>query len=210
MKIKVLCEQNLKKRRPIFGTGRFRFTWILTAVLVGMPVRNRAIQLFSPTGVGLDAVMTRQNANDGGTPGLGAGLMFLINYTEPTTMFLNVKSGFYTVNDGNLKMDHFQTIIFPSVEMQLGKLLSRNPQWNPAVYFGLNFFAAFDKEKLDNKVSTSERFFQTSLLLGGGLVYQPSYLYSIHINADYRHVIFASEHVGRQYYMFQFGFLFHQ
>jgi hypothetical protein len=183
--------------------------WFILLVIF-IPQSGNAVEIFSPTGLGLAAVFPRQDTDQIGQSGLGSGLIFSINYREESRSFLNLGTGFYLISDDVLKMDHFQTTVFPTFEVQYGKYLGKSRFWHPNLYLGVNVYAAFDKIRIDTKSTVSERFFQSSAFAGCGLEYQPNFMYSIHISTDYRYVFMASEHSERRYLMFGLGFLFYQ
>jgi len=198
--------------RLIPGTTGILLRWVLLMFCILLPVRGFAINLFNPAGLGLGLVMTHHDDPKLANSGLGGGFHFYLKYQGKSNQFLNIGTGFYTITDDVFEMDHFQTTVFPSMEILYGLNFGENRVWIPSVYFGLNLYAAFDKirESVNNRINVSERFFQTSGVLGLGLEIKPNYLYSIFIDADYRYVFLASENNGRHHAVVKFGFLFYQ
>ena len=183
--------------------------------LICFPYNGLSMYVFNPTGLGMRLVMATQAGDPDGGTGFGPGAFFSLRYREPSDRFYSFGSGFYTVMDQSFKMDRFKTTFFPSFEFQFGQYFGQNPSWSPSLYCGLNYYAAFDKTKTvypngTSRINPGDRFFQLSGFAGGSLEYQPNYLYSIYIGADYRYVVWATEHSGRQYVVMQIGFLFYQ
>ncbi|MBN2103455.1 hypothetical protein JW835_05370 [bacterium] len=172
---------------------------------------GQAFNLVNPEGLGISLVMTHHDDYPIGKSGIGSGFYFYLKYRNPSNTFLSIGSGFFTITDDVFKMKQYQTTVFPSLEICYGTYLSQSRTWHPSFYGGINGFAAFDKVKTKtSRTHISERFLQMCGLLGGGLEIQPNYLYSIHINADYRYVFLASEHDGRQFIVIRIGLLFYQ
>ena len=188
---------------------------LISMGIICLPFYGFSMNLFNPTGLGMRLVMAKQTGDPNGGVGFGPGAFFSLRYREPSNRFYSFGSGFYTAMDQSFKMNRFKTIFFPSFEFQFGQYFGQSPTWSPALYWGLNMYAAFDKKKIvysngTSTINAGDRFFQLSGIVGGSLEYQPNYLYSIYIGADYRYVVLAREHSGRQYVVMQIGFLFYQ
>jgi hypothetical protein len=188
---------------------------LIVLAVACFPGHGFSMNLFNPTGLGMRFVMARQAGDPNGGTGIGPGAFFSLRYREPSNVFYVFGSGFYTAMDGSFKMDRFKTICFPSFEFQVGQYFGKSPVWSPGLYGGLNFYGAFDKRKIvysngTSRINAGDRFYQVSGFAGGSLEYQPNYLYSIYIGADYRYVFWAEDHSSRRYIVMQIGFLFYQ
>jgi hypothetical protein len=202
-------------RRPFNKNCALAGLLLIGVGIIGLPCDGFSMNLFNPTGLGMRLVMTKQTGDPDGGKGIGPGAFFSLRYREPSDLFYAFGSGFYTSMDQSFKMDRFKTIFFPSFEFQIGQYFGHSAIWSPGLYCGLNYYAAFDKTKRiypngTSRINAGDRFFQLSGFAGASLEYQPNYLYSIYIGADFRYVVWAKHHGGRRYVVIQIGFLFYQ
>jgi hypothetical protein len=185
--------------------------------LLFVPRRSDAMNFFNPTAVGGSLVFTHERVDSVSGMGLGPGIQFMLKYREPSKSYFNLAVGFLTSTDDMFVADKFKTTIFPSLEIQYGKIFGENRQWFPSLFCGVNIYTASDKDyisveeqRLRERSAISNKFIQSSVLLGFGMEYQPNYMYSIFMNSDYRYVFWGTENSGRQYVVMQIGFLFYQ